>query len=55
MPALYEKVRREMKPGTLFVSNSVTVPGAPPDDTMVLGDRLGTKLHIWNISQVMDS
>lgn len=50
MPALYEKVRREMKPGTRFVSNSFTVPGNPPDETIVLGDRRETELHIWKMS-----
>ena len=49
MPALYEKVRREMKPGTCFVSNSFSVAEAPPDDTVIVGDRRRTKLHIWNI------
>lgn len=49
MPALYEKACREMKPGTRFVSNSFTVPGAAPDDTITLGDRRRTKLHIWNM------
>ena len=49
MPALYEKVRREMKPGTRFVSNSFSVAEAPPDDTVIVGDRRRTKLHIWNI------
>jgi hypothetical protein len=28
MPALWEKARREMPPGSLFVSNSFAVPGA---------------------------
>ncbi len=50
MPALYEKVRREMKPGTQFISNSFTVPGHAPDETIVLGDRRRTKLHVWNIN-----
>ncbi len=49
MPALYEKARREMKPGTRLVSNSFTVPGNAPDETIVLGDRRKTQLHIWNI------
>jgi len=49
MPALYDKVRREMKPGTMFVSNSFAVPGVPPDKTIVLDDRRKTKLHIWKI------
>ena len=31
MPKLWEKVQAEMKPGSLFVSNSFPVPGATPD------------------------
>lgn len=49
MPALYEKVRREMKPGALFISNSFTVPEAAPDVTLTLGDRRRTRLHIWKM------
>ncbi len=31
MPQLWEKVQAEMKPGSLFISNSFPVPGATPD------------------------
>ncbi len=31
MPKLWEKVKAEMKPGSLFVSNSFPVPGVTPD------------------------
>lgn len=31
MPRLWEKAKAEMKPGSLFVSNSFPVPGATPD------------------------
>lgn len=31
MPRLWEKVLAEMKPGSLFISNSFPVPGATPD------------------------
>jgi len=31
MPRLWEKVKAEMKPGSLFISNSFPVPGASPD------------------------
>jgi len=49
MPALYEKVRREMKPGALLISNSFTVPEEAPNETLTLGDGRRTKLHIWKI------
>ncbi len=31
MPRLWEKVRAEMKPGSLFISNSFPVPGVTPE------------------------
>ena len=31
MPRLWEKVQKEMPPGSLFISNSFPVPGATPD------------------------
>ncbi|WP_150429664.1 trans-aconitate 2-methyltransferase [Dechloromonas sp. CZR5] len=31
MPRLWEKVQAEMKPGSLFISNSFPIPGATPD------------------------
>jgi hypothetical protein len=48
MQALWEKVTREARPGTLFVSNSFAVPGAEPDSQVPLGgaDRA---LYVWRI------
>ena len=34
MPRLWEKVQAEMKPGSLFISNSFPVPGATPDQVI---------------------
>ena len=31
MPRLWEKVQKEMPPGSLFISNSFPVPGVTPD------------------------
>jgi len=30
MPRLWEKIQAEMKPGSLFISNSFPVPGTAP-------------------------
>lgn len=49
MPALYGKVKAEMKPGTLLISNSFTVPGHPPDETVVVEDRRRTQLLVWRM------
>ena len=49
MERLFAKARKEMKPGSLFISNSFTVPGQNPQDLRELTDRRGTKLLIWQI------
>ncbi len=47
MPALFEKARAEMKPGSLLISNSFTVPDHPADEILNLDDRRATQLHLW--------
>ncbi|MEM7173240.1 MAG: class I SAM-dependent methyltransferase [Pseudomonadota bacterium] len=47
MPTLFEKAKAEMKPGSLFISNSFRVPDYPADKILTLGDRRATQLHIW--------
>jgi hypothetical protein len=47
MPRLYEKVQAEMKPETVFISNSFVVPGHPADEIHEVDDTRETKLHIW--------
>lgn len=49
MPRLFEKARAEMKPGSLLISNSFTVPGTPPDDVVEVDDRRETELLIWRM------
>ncbi len=49
MPRLYEKARAEMRPGTLFVSNSFAVPGAPAGRVVEVDDRRRTRLHVWRM------
>ncbi len=48
MTALWDKVRREMRPGTLFVSNSFAVPGVDPDRVLPLAGR-GDHLYVWRL------
>lgn len=47
MGRLWDKVQREMRPGTLFVSNSFAVPGVTPDETVELHDFSQARLLIW--------
>ncbi len=49
MKRLYDKAKAEMKPGSLFISNSFIVPGQKPDRTVTVSDGRKTKLMIWKI------
>ena len=48
MAALWEKVRREMRPGTVFVSNSFAIPGEEASLTVPL-DARGARLYVWRL------
>jgi len=48
MPGLWHKVRAEMRPGTLFVSNTFAVPGAAPDLVLPLGGAR-SPLYVWRL------
>jgi hypothetical protein len=48
MGALWRKVRAEMRPGSLFVSNTFEVPGVAPDHVIPLG-RSGRALLVWRL------
>ncbi|MDD5112886.1 MAG: hypothetical protein PHC94_02625 [Methylobacter sp.] len=49
MDQLGEKVRREMRSGSLFVSSSFPVPGWAPESVMLLSDRRKTKLYCYRL------
>jgi hypothetical protein len=49
MPRLWRKARQEMRPGSLFVSNSFTVPGEAPDEIVDLHDLNHSRLLIWRM------
>jgi len=49
MPGLYDKALREMRPGSLLISNSFDVPGHPADETVAVGDGRETRLHLWRM------
>ncbi|MFN0315726.1 MAG: class I SAM-dependent methyltransferase [Burkholderiales bacterium] len=49
MSALWEKVRREMRPGTLFISNSFPVVGVAPKEILVVPGPIKRKLYLWRI------
>lgn len=49
MSTLWEKVCREMQPGSLFISNTFTIPGIAPEKVIRLNDFSGSTLYIWRI------
>lgn len=51
MPQLYEKARREMKPGSLLVSNSFAVQGVDATEIWELADRRKTRLYLYEMNQ----
>jgi hypothetical protein len=49
MEQLWHKVKNEMRPGTLFISNSFAVAEQPPQYSITLDDLHHSTLHIWHI------
>lgn len=49
MARLWEKARREMRPGSLLVSNGFPIPGVCPERTYVVGDGVGSILYVWRM------
>ena len=47
MPRLWEKVQAEMKPGSLFISNSFPVPDVEPSEIVEVGDERQTQLYCY--------
>lgn len=49
MAGLWRKAQKEMRQGSLFVSNSFAVPGCSPARTLQLKDARRTRLFIWEM------
>ncbi len=49
MARLWKKASREMRPGSLLISNSFPIPGVPPDEVMELDDLTRSRLYLWRI------
>ena len=49
MARLYDKARAEMKPGSVFISNSFAVPDQKPHRVVAVKDGRRTKLLIWKM------
>lgn len=51
MQRLFDKANREMREGSLFVSNSFGVPDHPAKQIHQVDDRRKTQLHYWRIKK----
>lgn len=49
MAALWAKVRREMTPGSRFISHSFEVPGETPHRVIPVEGRDGARLMVWEL------
>ena len=49
MTALWRKAHAEMRPGSIFISNSFTVAGVTPEMSLKLEDFEGSTLHVWRM------
>ncbi len=49
MPRLWEKACRQMRPGSLLISNSFDIPGVPADAIIELDDLTQSRLLLWRI------
>lgn len=49
MEALWHKAKREMQPGSLFISNTFAVPDHPPQESVTVEDLHNSTLYIWRM------
>lgn len=49
MPELWAKARREMRPGSLLISNTFAIPDLRPDKVIELNDLSQARLLLWQI------
>ena len=49
MEQLWQKARLEMRPGSLLISNTFSIPGVTPTHVIKLGDFNSSTLYIWRM------
>ncbi len=49
MKSLWEKAQQEMQPGSIFISNSFSIPGVLPEKVLTINDCSGSTLYMWRI------
>ncbi|SEQ77526.1 hypothetical protein SAMN05421690_1001109 [Nitrosomonas sp. Nm51] len=55
MKILWKKICSEMRPGSVFISNTFIIPDIAPDDCIKLDDFSGSTLYIWRIRSDSDT
>jgi hypothetical protein len=51
MQTLWRKACREMRPGSILISNSFAIPGVEPEKILELNDFTGSTLYLWRIGE----
>lgn len=49
MNELWQKACREMRPGSVFISNTFAIPDHPPQQTFTVDDMHRSTLYIWHM------
>lgn len=49
MGKLWKKAIREMRPGSILISNSFVIPDVPPSESITIDDFNNSVLYIWKI------
>ena len=49
MSRLWEKARREMRPGSLLISNGFGIKGVEPAEVIELRDAVQSRLYVWRM------
>ena len=49
MPQLWQKAKKEMRTGSLLISNTFIIPGVKPDKSIPLNDFSNSTLYLWRI------
>ena len=55
MNELWQKAHREMRPGTVFISNTFSVLNHPPQQTFTVDDLHHSTLYIWHMGISINS
>jgi hypothetical protein len=49
MAALWEKASKEMRSGSVLISNTFSIPGVTADQSIKLDDFSNSTLYLWKI------